>query len=151
MCNMHSSVYACSPPTPLSSSSLPLPPFPRTSHLSLSLSLPPPSSLPSLSLSHTHLPHVVFRSGVGSPVVGEVVGEYKFDSKKHVLEWRLPVIDASNTNGSMEFTIAGMESDFFPIRVEFISTKTYSQIEVGVACSSCVITNGVHSFSQTQC
>lgn len=80
-----------------------------------------------LSLTHT-----IHRSGVGSPVVGEVAGEYKFDSKKHVLEWRLPVIDASNSNGSMEFTIAGMESDFFPIRVEFISSKTYSQIEVGV-------------------
>ena len=71
--------------------------------------------------------------------MGEVVGEYKFDSKKHILEWRLPVIDASNTNGSMEFTIAGMESDFFPIRVEFVSTKTYSQIEVGVACV--IVTN----------
>jgi hypothetical protein len=69
-------------------------------------------------------------SGVGAPVVGDVVGEYKFDSKKHILEWRLPVIDASNSNGSMEFNIAGMESDFFPIRVEFISTKTYSHIEV---------------------
>ena len=76
--------------------------------------------------THTHM----YRGGVGAPVVGEVVGEYKFDSKKHVLEWRLPVIDASNTTGSMEFNIAGMESDFFPIRVEFVSTKTYSQIEV---------------------
>ena len=72
------------------------------------------------------------RSGVGAPVVGEVAGEYKFDSKKHILEWRLPVIDASNSNGSMEFNIAGMESDFFPIKVEFISTKTYSHIEVCV-------------------
>lgn len=69
-------------------------------------------------------------SGVGAPVVGEVAGEYKFDSKKHVLEWRLPVIDSSSSTGMMEFTIAGMESDFFPIRVEFVSTKTYSHIEV---------------------
>ena len=63
------------------------------------------------------------------------MGEYKFDSKKHILEWRLPVIDASNSNGSMEFNIAGMESDFFPIRVEFISTKTYSHIEVRMQVS----------------
>ena len=63
-------------------------------------------------------------------MVGEVAGEYKFDSKKHILEWRLPVIDSSNSTGMMEFTIPGMESDFFPIRVEFVSPKTYSHIEV---------------------
>ena len=69
-------------------------------------------------------------SGVGAPVVGELDGEHHYDSRKHVLEWRLPVIDASNKNGSLEFSIAGMAGDFFPIKVSFLSTKSYCNIEV---------------------
>ena len=41
------------------------------------------------------------------------------------------MIDASNKNGSLEFTIAGMAGDFFPIKVSFLSTKSYCNIEVG--------------------
>ena len=64
-------------------------------------------------------------------MVGELDGEHHYDSKKHVLEWRLPVIDASSKSGSMEFSIAGMAGDFFPIKVTFLSTKSYCNIEVG--------------------
>ena len=63
--------------------------------------------------------------------MGELDGEHHYDSRKHVLEWRLPVIDASNKNGSLEFSIAGMAGDFFPIKVSFLSTKSYCNIEVG--------------------
>ena len=70
------------------------------------------------------------RSGVGAPVVGEVDGDYSYDAKKHVLNWRLAVIDSSNSQGSMEFSIAGMPDDFFPIKVSFLSTKSYCNIEV---------------------
>ena len=41
------------------------------------------------------------------------------------------MIDASNKNGSLEFSIAGMAGDFFPIKVSFLSTKSYCNIEVG--------------------
>ncbi len=73
------------------------------------------------------------RSGVGAPVVGEVDGEYNYDPRKHVLEWRVSVIDASNKTGSMEFSVPGLPSDFFPIKVYFISTKSYCHVEVRVA------------------
>ena len=63
-------------------------------------------------------------------MVGDVDGEYNYDSKKHVLQWRLPVIDASNKTGSMEFTMVAVPDDFFPIRVSFVSTKLYCHIEV---------------------
>ncbi|KAL5479170.1 hypothetical protein EMCRGX_G022660 [Ephydatia muelleri] len=69
-------------------------------------------------------------AGVGSPVIGELDGEHFYDPKKHTLEWRLPVIDASNRTGSMEFTVAGLPSDFFPINVSFTSAKPYCSIEV---------------------
>jgi len=69
-------------------------------------------------------------SGVGAPVVGECEGDYRHDSRKNVLEWRLPVIDSSNKSGSMEFTIAGHTNDFFPVNVNFISKKPFCDIEV---------------------
>ncbi len=73
------------------------------------------------------------RSGVGAPVVGEVDGDYSYEPKKHVLEWRVSVIDASNKTGSMEFSVPGLPSDFFPIKVYFISTKSYCHVEVRVS------------------
>lgn len=77
---------------------------------------------------------VLLSAGVGSPVIGELDGEHSYDPKKHTLEWRLPVIDSSNKTGSMEFTVAGLASDFFPIRVSFASTKPYCNIEVSDCC-----------------
>ncbi len=75
------------------------------------------------------MPCPFYRSGVGAPVVGEVDGEYSYDPKKHTLDWRVSVIDSSNSSGSIEFSIAGLPSDFFPIRVYFISTKSYCHVE----------------------
>jgi len=69
-------------------------------------------------------------SGVGAPTVGELDGDHYFDSKKSVLDWQLPVIDSSNANGSMEFTIPGQSGDFFPINVSFYSTKSMCDVQV---------------------
>lgn len=63
-------------------------------------------------------------------MVGEVDGEYAYDAKKHVLNWRLALIDSSSLRGSMEFSIAGMPVDFFPVKVSFASSKPYCSIEV---------------------
>ena len=57
-------------------------------------------------------------------------GEYKHDSKKNTLTWSLPVIDNSNKNGSMEFTIPGRSDDFFPVQVYFASPRSYCDIQV---------------------
>lgn len=70
------------------------------------------------------------RSGVGAPVIGEIDGEYRHDSRRNTLEWCLPVIDAKNKSGSLEFSIAGQPSDFFPVQVSFISKKNYCNIQV---------------------
>lgn len=69
---------------------------------------------------------------MGSPVIGEVDGEYDYDSKKHLLNWRLPLVDSSNKDGSMEFSIPGNPADFFPVSVTFFSSKSYCNIEVRV-------------------
>ena len=70
------------------------------------------------------------RSGSGVPVVGECEGDYRHDSRKNILEWRLPVIDTSNKSGSMEFTVTGHANDFFPVTVNFVSKKSFCDIEV---------------------
>ena len=70
------------------------------------------------------------RSGVGAPVIGEIDGEYRHDSRRNTLEWCLPGIDAKNKSGSLEFSIAGQPNDFFPVQVSFISKKNYCNIQV---------------------
>ncbi|GAA6097976.1 archain 1b [Tachysurus ichikawai] len=69
-------------------------------------------------------------AGVGAPVVGDLDGEYRHDSRKNILEWSLPVIDENNKSGSMEFSIAGRPNDFFPLNVSFVSKRNYSNILV---------------------
>lgn len=69
-------------------------------------------------------------SGVGAPVVGEVSGEYHYDTRKCMLEWTIPVIDGENDSGSIEFSIAGQPDDFFPINASFSSTKTICDITI---------------------
>ncbi|XP_062872756.1 archain 1b isoform X2 [Trichomycterus rosablanca] len=69
-------------------------------------------------------------SGVGAPVVGDLDGEYRHDSRKNILEWCLPVIDEKNKSGSLEFSIAGRPNDFFPVNVSFVSKRNYCDIQV---------------------
>ncbi|XP_041373847.1 coatomer subunit delta-like [Gigantopelta aegis] len=69
-------------------------------------------------------------SGAGSPVVGECDGDYSYDTRNRLLQWNLPVIDASNKSGSMEFSINGHPDDFFPVNVSFVSKKPYCDIQI---------------------
>ncbi|XP_063063507.1 archain 1b [Engraulis encrasicolus] len=69
-------------------------------------------------------------SGVGAPVIGDVDGDYRHDSRRNILEWSLPVIDSSNRSGSMEFSIAGQANDFFPVNVSFVSTNSFCDLQV---------------------
>ncbi|XP_780010.1 coatomer subunit delta [Strongylocentrotus purpuratus] len=83
---------------------------------------------------HMELQDVVINiplpSGVGAPKVSEADGNYKHDSRHNMLEWSLQLIDASNKTGSMEFAIAGQPDDFFPITVNFISRKSFCDLQV---------------------
>ncbi|KAM4703719.1 coatomer subunit delta [Rhinophrynus dorsalis] len=69
-------------------------------------------------------------AGVGSPVIGDIDGDYHHDSRKNTLEWTLPVIDSKNKSGSLEFSIAGHPNDFFPVTVSFVSKKNYCSLHV---------------------
>lgn len=70
------------------------------------------------------------RQAVGAPVVSEIEGDYRYDHKRSVLEWQLPLVDESNKSGSLEFSISGHPEDFFPIHVSFGSTKSFCDLKV---------------------
>jgi len=67
--------------------------------------------------------------GSGTPVVAECDGDYTYE-KRGALLWQLPMIDAKNKTGSIEFSCDGNPDDFFPVQVAFFSKKSYSGIEV---------------------
>lgn len=69
-------------------------------------------------------------SGVGMPVVGDCDGDYHYDNRKNILEWTLPLIDTSNKSGAMEFTVGGHPDDFFPVHINFISKRSYCDLQV---------------------
>jgi len=68
--------------------------------------------------------------GSGAPVVAECDGDYTYEKPRGALLWQLPMIDAKNKTGSMEFSCGGNPDDFFPVQVAFFSKKSYSGIEV---------------------
>lgn len=63
--------------------------------------------------------------------MAECDGDYHHDSRKNLLLWNLPIIDASNKTGSMEFSVpASIPGDFFPVQVSFTSKIPYADMRV---------------------
>mmetsp|Transcript_36158 Transcript_36158/g.88996 ORF Transcript_36158/g.88996 Transcript_36158/m.88996 type:complete len:520 (+) Transcript_36158:188-1747(+) len=58
-------------------------------------------------------------------------GDARFNGKKGMVEWKVDLIDDSNRNGSMEFTVPDSDLDsFFPISVTFMAEGCMSGIKV---------------------
>lgn len=87
-----------------------------------------------LEQEHLELNNVVIGipmvPGTPSPVVNECEGDYSYDGRKGLLQWELPVIDASNRSGSMEFSAQGKPNDFYPVTVNFHAKTLYSDMSV---------------------
>lgn len=66
----------------------------------------------------------------GTPIVSECEGMYEIDNRKNRIIWNLPVINASNKTGSLEFSCHGKPSDFFPVSIQFESSQSYCNIKV---------------------
>ncbi|EGD77850.1 coatomer subunit delta [Salpingoeca rosetta] len=81
----------------------------------------------------------------GAPVVARADGAYDHDSRNGVLLWRIPVVDSENPEGSIEFTTNGGDTDdFFPVQVDFASSKLYAGLQIN---SVEVIGGGDTTFS----
>lgn len=66
-----------------------------------------------------------------TPVVSECDGNYNHESKRNQLTWSLPIIDASNKAGSLEFSAPrAIPNDFFPLNINFTSKSSYASIKV---------------------
>mmetsp|Transcript_10664 Transcript_10664/g.14954 ORF Transcript_10664/g.14954 Transcript_10664/m.14954 type:complete len:536 (+) Transcript_10664:63-1670(+) len=71
------------------------------------------------------------------PVIEAIDGEYKHDPNAGMLCWHFDQIDASNSSGSLEFSIAGADTDaFFPCQVMFKSDTLLCPIQVTNVTSS---------------
>lgn len=65
-----------------------------------------------------------------APVIQECSGVYSYEPKKNVLIWSVAVVDSSNPTGSVEFEAPkSIASDFFPIKVDFMSKSAYNKIK----------------------
>lgn len=66
-----------------------------------------------------------------NPVVGECDGTYMHESRRNQLVWSLPLVDATNKSGSLEFNAPrAIPNDFFPVAVNFTSKSSYASIKV---------------------
>lgn len=70
--------------------------------------------------------------GTSEPLsVVNIDGTYKHSASAGEVLWQIPMIDASNSSGSFEFTITQKNSDaFFPIEVNFSSSQLLCDIDV---------------------
>ncbi|THH16448.1 hypothetical protein EW146_g4200 [Bondarzewia mesenterica] len=69
------------------------------------------------------------------PTVASHTGDWQLDPSSHSLEWSIPLVNAEERSGSMEFSIGGDDiGAFFPVRVAFIGQGN----TVGVRVASVV-------------
>ena len=67
------------------------------------------------------------------PKIESIDGDYEVDTAHHTLHWRIPIIDSDNTQGGMEFSIAGDDANaFFPISIRWKSDLAFCGVDVGV-------------------
>ncbi|KYR01566.1 Coatomer delta subunit [Tieghemostelium lacteum] len=64
------------------------------------------------------------------PIVNRFDGLYEYDSKQKLILWKIPIIDDSNRQGSMEFTVKAATSEFFPVKVDFKSSQTLCDLSI---------------------
>eukprot|EP00585_Thalassiosira_rotula_P004692 CAMPEP_0196139062 /NCGR_PEP_ID=MMETSP0910-20130528/6468_1 /TAXON_ID=49265 /ORGANISM="Thalassiosira rotula, Strain GSO102" /LENGTH=556 /DNA_ID=CAMNT_0041399741 /DNA_START=78 /DNA_END=1748 /DNA_ORIENTATION=- len=65
------------------------------------------------------------------PAIESIDGQFKHDPSTGMMCWHHDVIDANNSTGSLEFSIAGGDVDvFFPVQIAFTSQSLMCPIEI---------------------
>lgn len=66
-----------------------------------------------------------------NPNIVSADGSYKHNASAGDLLWEIPLIDRSNSSGSLEFNISSKNPDaFFPIAIQFSSNQLFCDLEV---------------------
>jgi len=85
--------------------------------------------VPNITLNNVSI--IIPYPGMGNPTVSEVEGSYNINHQNRYVEWQIPIIDADNRSGSMEFSVQGNDTNsFFPVRVNFTSSQSFSNINI---------------------
>ncbi|CAB3401423.1 unnamed protein product [Caenorhabditis bovis] len=72
-----------------------------------------------------------------SPVVSECEGNYEYQKTRNIIVWTIPVIESSNSSGTLEFTVPNGHSDhFFPVSVGFNTEDLFVPITVAEVTKS---------------
>jgi len=83
-----------------------------------------------MELHNVHISIPVPGSG-GAPVVSRVDGQYDWEARGRTLVWKLPIIDASERQGGLEFSVPNTDpKGFFPLQITFTGNKTFCDLQV---------------------
>ncbi|KZT08764.1 uncharacterized protein LAESUDRAFT_53433 [Laetiporus sulphureus 93-53] len=65
------------------------------------------------------------------PTVSSHTGDWALNPSSHSLDWSIPLVNAEERSGSLEFTINGDDPGaFFPVRVAFVSEGSIAGVRV---------------------
>ncbi|PIL31308.1 hypothetical protein GSI_06006 [Ganoderma sinense ZZ0214-1] len=65
------------------------------------------------------------------PTVSSHSGEWALNSSSHSLAWNIPLINAENKSGSLEFSVGGDDAGvFFPVHVSFVAQGSVAGVKV---------------------
>ncbi|TFK90054.1 hypothetical protein K466DRAFT_404978 [Polyporus arcularius HHB13444] len=65
------------------------------------------------------------------PTVSSHSGEWQLNSSSHSLDWNIPLINAEERCGSMEFSVGGDDAGvFFPVKVSFVAQGSIAGVKV---------------------
>jgi len=71
------------------------------------------------------------------PVIESIDGVYKHDPRAGMMCWHFDEVDASNSSGSLEFRVAGSNTEvFFPVQIGFRSESLLCPIQITSVVSS---------------
>lgn len=72
-----------------------------------------------------------------APTINEIDGVYKHDPNNGMMCWHFDQVDSNHPGGSLEFSIAGHDTDaFFPVQIGFRSETLLCPIEISSVTSS---------------
>ena len=65
------------------------------------------------------------------PTVSSHTGEWALNSSSHSLDWTIPLINAEDKSGSLEFSVGGDDAGvFFPVKVSFVGQGSIAGVKV---------------------